>query len=329
MELGNDIGGSIRVPAVMCGVVGHCATRGVLPSLDVSFGCSCIDRLIARMVHPIVWMGRAGPMARNVEDVTAMVELLGGDVAEGLRRPQEDSNLADYRIAVWRSHEICPAGGEVSDAMRKAVAALEAAGATVEELEPPVDPLETYRVYLRFLGPFMGMHMPKQQKRNAKNGRAQDSFPSEIRSPFWEMDMAGVHGVPEGSKLACEEATITWDDYLKERYDVVLCPIFPREAWPNESEPNDMLADTKTLSRKMIVDGEERFYGDCLFWPHLSVLCGFPATGFPVCFSQQGGLPVGLQAFGAKGSDFIVLDVVQKLMQALGRNDFQPPPSFS
>ena len=121
---------------------------------------------------------------------------------------------------------------------------------------------------------------------------------------------------------------LLWDDYLK-TFDAVLSPIFPCEAWPHASGPKDTLADAQVLSRKLLVDGEERYYGDALFWPHLSVLCGLAATGFPVCFAPETGLPVGLQAFGAKGNDFIVLDVVQKLMEKLDMTDFHPPPGFS
>ena len=67
IELGSDIGGSIRIPSVMCGVVGHCATRGVIPAMNIELGWSCIDRILARYLEPIIWMGRSGPMARNVE----------------------------------------------------------------------------------------------------------------------------------------------------------------------------------------------------------------------------------------------------------------------
>ena len=176
----------------------------------------------------------------------------------------------------------------------------------------------------------MRMHMPKEQKKNVQKGRASDSYPSGIRSPFPEMDRAGVLGIPEETKFKYDVASASWDKYL-ENYDVMISPIFPCEAWVNESGPHTMLADAQVLSRKLRFDGEERFYGDCLFWSHLSVLFGLPATGFPVCFTPKGNepLPVGLQAIGAKGNDFIVLDIVQKLMKELGMNQFQPPQGFA
>lgn len=327
MEIGTDIAGSVRIPAVMCGVVGHLATREVSPSLNYQLGSRLIDGLIAKQSEGIVFLARAGPMARNAEDVIAMLEVFGGEATQALPRPKEGSSLADYRLAIWRSHEISPTGNEVSAAIDKTVMALEEVGCTVEELEPPVDPKETHKIYLQYLSAWTKLHMPKEQKLNAKKGRAQDSYPSDIRSPFADMDIASVYGIPEDTQAAYEKAAHAWDDYLK-KYDAILCPIFPREAWPNESKPNDMLSDAKLLSRTLMVDGEERYYGDSMFWPHLSALFGLPATGFPVDFTTQGGLPIGLQAIGAKMNDFIVLDVVQKLMKELGRDEFQPPPDF-
>jgi len=346
MELGSDIGGSIRIPAVMCGVVGHCPTRGVCPTwLDIHYGSrwwcwccrpnGCFDRIVKKIGNPIVWLARIGPMARTVEDVTAMLTVLGGDVAKSLPRPRKDSSLRDYRIAVWRSHEICPPGREVNRAMDKAVTALIAAGVTVDDIELPMDPVETYKIYLRYLSRFMCMHTPWRQRRNARRKRARESFPSDIRSPFWEMDHAVVHGIPIGTREAYDEAVNIWDDFLKTQYDVILYPIFPCEAWPNASGPHDMLSDAKLLSRKLLVDNEERYYGDALFWSHLSVLLGLPTTAFPVGFTtttdkstKNVNLPVGLQVMGATGNDFIVLDVADKLMKALGNDKFQPPPSF-
>jgi amidase len=327
MEIGTDIAGSVRIPAVMCGVVGHLATREISPSLNPQFGIKFIDGLVAKFSQGIVFLARAGPMARNAEDVIAMLEVfVGAEAADTLPRPTEGSSLADYRVAIWGSSEISPAGTEVSAAIDKAVMALEEAGCTVEELEPPTDLEDTYKIYLQYLSAWTKLHMPLWQKLNARKGRAQDSYPLDIKSPFAEMDNASVNGIPEETQATYDMAAQAWDDYLK-NYDAILGPIFPREAWPNESKPYEQLSQAKLLSRTLMVDGEERYYGDSMFWSHLANLFGLPVTGFPVD-SKTSGLPVGLQAIGAKNNDFIVLDVVQKLMKELGRDQFQPPPGF-
>ena len=327
LELGSDIGGSVRLPAVCCGVVGHVATRDVVPKMDVQLGlCGCIDRLINTEIDKTAWMARYGPMARTAEDVIALLDILGGDVAASLERPKPGTRLSDYRVALWRTHETCPAGRDVSKAMELAASALKAAGATVEELEFPMDPSKTYRIYLLYLSTFMKDHMSEEQKKNVKAGCPEKSYPSDMKSPFAEMDSACVNGVPEGTDEAYEKATGVWDACLKQ-YDAVLCPIMPGKAWKCASEERDTVAQAKTLNRPLDVDGEERRYGDGSFWAHLSALFGLPATGFPVMYSSD-GLPVGLQAIGAKGNDFMVLDVVKLLMKELGSDNFQPPEGY-
>lgn len=247
LELGSDIGGSVRLPSVFCGVVGHVATRGVVPALDIQLGCaSCVDRLINRHLEHSAWMGRYGPMARTAEDVTALLTILGGDMAAGLQQPRTNSRLADYRVAIWRTNKVFPPGTEIQHAMETAVAALKAAGATVDELEVPMDPMESYRIYLLYLSAFMKDHLPREQKANAKAGRPQDSYPDDIKSPFAEMDLACVHGIPDGTQEAFEKATIVWDDCFKQ-YDAVLSPIAPCGPWTNTSAPRDMLAQATVV----------------------------------------------------------------------------------
>lgn len=338
LEVGSDIGGSIRIPAMFCGIVGHCPTRGLLPSLSkIEMGCcGCFDNLVHKLSEPLVWMGRGGPMARYTEDVVTMLEVMAGEKTEALRQPKQNSKIKDYRVGIWRTQDKFPIGRQVTNAINKAVTALKKSGATVVEIEPPVDPMESYTVYLQYLSCFTKLHMPKQQKQNAKNGHPQDSYPSDIQSPFDQMDMASVNGVPNGTDKKLQSIESAWDDYLKQNFDVVFCPIFPCEAYPNANSPNDMLSDAKLCARKLELDVNmtttEMYYGDGLFWQHLQTLLGLPATGFPVKFTDKdatgSSLPVGLQAFAAKGGDFIVLDTVDKLMKELGASTFRPPPNF-
>ena len=329
LELGTDLAGSVRLPSALCGVVGHCATFGVVPDITPAFGHAWLDRRLAQFAAGANRMARTGPMARTAEDVTAMLEVLGGDAAAHLPRPSARA-LGDCRVGVWRSHAAYPPNRQVRAALEQVVAALEGAGATVEEVEPPVDPLETYRTYLRGLGAFgkaFGMPMPMRQKVRALLGRARDSYPAAMPSPMSEFDTVLVRGPGAEHAAAVADATGTWDDYLR-RYDAVVCPIFPCEAWPGASEPYDMLTAAAVSGRALIVDGESRFYGDGFFWPHVQVLGGFPATGFPVHLSPE-GLPVGLQAFGCRDSDFVVLDVVRRLMHELHEGGrFPSPPDF-
>jgi aspartyl-tRNA(Asn)/glutamyl-tRNA(Gln) amidotransferase subunit A len=84
--LGSDTGGSIRIPAACCGVVGFKPTWGLV-SLDGCFP------LAPSLDH-------AGPMARSVEDCTVMMEAL----VSGFERSTLDS-LEDVRVGIaWTDH---------------------------------------------------------------------------------------------------------------------------------------------------------------------------------------------------------------------------------
>ncbi|HEV7158233.1 MAG TPA: amidase family protein, partial [Caulobacteraceae bacterium] len=114
LELGSDIGGSIRVPAAFCGVVGHkpsyelIPTRGhVPPGLDGA---------------PIV-LGVVGPMARSVADLElALLVLAGpdGEEAKGYRvalpRPRH-KHIADYRVLVVDHHPAAALASEIRAAL--------------------------------------------------------------------------------------------------------------------------------------------------------------------------------------------------------------------
>ncbi|MCP3938815.1 MAG: glutamyl-tRNA amidotransferase, partial [Actinomycetia bacterium] len=70
LELGSDIGGSIRIPAHMCGVVGHKPSHGIVPSTGHIPGPP------GSLSAPDLFV--AGPMARSVEDVAAALQLITG-----------------------------------------------------------------------------------------------------------------------------------------------------------------------------------------------------------------------------------------------------------
>lgn len=130
--LGSDTGGSVRVPAALCGVCGLRGTAG---------------RVSNRGSIPVAWTFDAiGPMARSAADVAEVLSAIAGydpgDPASA------DVPVEDYAAALARGPEgvrIGLLGGdwmealmpEVADCVRAAAEALESVGASVEEVELP------------------------------------------------------------------------------------------------------------------------------------------------------------------------------------------------
>jgi aspartyl-tRNA(Asn)/glutamyl-tRNA(Gln) amidotransferase subunit A len=130
--LGSDTGGSIRIPASLCGVVGLKPTYG---------------RVSTRGVVPLSWsLDHVGPMARRVADVALLLQVIAGrDSADpasvNLRTDDYVGELEDgvqgWRIGVIADEWLGELALEVNASFRGAVDALAGAGDWIDELAAP------------------------------------------------------------------------------------------------------------------------------------------------------------------------------------------------
>ncbi len=150
LGLGTDLGGSVRVPAAFCGVVGFKPTAGRCDDPG-RFSCPVGQRAVASQV---------GVLGRSVDDVA-----LGLEVINGGARPAPDGslapamplldpaavNLAGLRVAFYTDDGTFTPAPAVRRAVREAVAALEARGARVQAWSPP-DPARARDLFFGVLG---------------------------------------------------------------------------------------------------------------------------------------------------------------------------------
>ena len=132
LGLGTDIGGSARVPAAFCGIVGYKPTQGRTP--DEGRGSFSIgQRAIVSQV---------GVLARSVDDVALALGVITGAPASALEPPITlgDSRAVDVgalRVAVYEDDGIFPAAPAMRRAVREGAQLLAAAGARVTTWSPP------------------------------------------------------------------------------------------------------------------------------------------------------------------------------------------------
>ncbi len=131
-SLGSDTGGSIRIPASLCGVVG----------LKPTFG-----RVSLRGVIPLSWnLDHAGPLARRVHDAALILQAVAGfDPEDPASRdaPVDDYQAAlkdgvrGWRVALASGEYFAKADAEVLEAVQAAGRLFEELGAAVEQVELP------------------------------------------------------------------------------------------------------------------------------------------------------------------------------------------------
>ena len=139
LEIGSDIGGSIRTPAAFCGVWGHKPTFGAL-DLDGHF--------FPRTDGARSALGVIGPLARDPDDLAAALDIMA-DVPLPRPAPRQ---IADWRILILPEHPLARAQGAMRGAVERVGEAFARAGATVDRTSDKLPDLARQHInYIRML----------------------------------------------------------------------------------------------------------------------------------------------------------------------------------
>ena len=314
LEIGSDIGGSIRVPAHFCGVFGHKPTWGLCPGRGQSLVKTAAMTDIAVI----------GPLARAARDLRLALDALAGpdpidtDLTVNLPEPRAGS-LRDLRIAVWAEEPGHATSGETTALIEALAGELERAGATVSRTaRPAIDPTEAYRVYLALLNAAWSARVPEEELVRQREKKAQ------LRPEDASADAVMLRAVDLSHRdwLHLNERRHqirrAWADFLRD-WDVLLCPAFATPALPH-------MQQGATWERTHTIDERIIPYNDMLFWP--GITCGFhlPASVAPIGMSAA-GLPIGVQIVGPLFGDRTTIRVAELIEQA--GHGFVAPPGWN
>lgn len=313
LELGSDIGGSIRIPAHFCGVYGHKPTHGIIS-------------LNGHIPGPPGTVGEpdlavAGPMARSAEDLELLLEVLAGPspaMQPGWQLklpPSRQKSLKKFRVLLWTDDPVAPIDSRLAAQYRALEQALRDAGVAVDKGSPlGMGMADFYPLYLGLLGGAMGNAQPRLQ-RNLLGLAAPvlRKVGGYIAAPrFFEEFLAGMGQSHADWQVKSERRHRLRRKILPvfEQYDVILMPPGLTTALPHQHSPEMPL-------RKIRIDGQERNYPDMFMWISLATLLGLPATSAPVGVTPD-GLPVNIQIVGAPYEDRTTLRFAALLADVMG-----------
>lgn len=314
LEIGSDIGASIRNPAHYCGVYGHKATYGIV-SMEGHF----LPGVFAAGDISV-----AGPMARSADDLAVAMELLVGPKAQEARaasyrlvRPRH-TKLNDYRIAVMLNDPV----SDVDEAVQDAIAALarwleQRVRALSMTARPAFSSQEAWDVYIKLLRSATSRRQTDEdfalnvEKARQLKGDDQSYFAKMLRGyTMSHRDWLQVNN-------RRHEMRRLWEDFFKD-YDLLLCPTAASAAFPHDHEG-------ERHERTITVNGRKVPAVDQLFWAGYSGCFYLPATVAPIGLTAT-GLPVGVQIVAAEHEDMTAIQFARLIEH--NYYGFTPPPQF-
>ncbi len=271
--LGSDTSGSGRCPPALCGVVGHRPSANLISRKGVVPLCTSFDTV--------------SPIAQTVADATVLLDALS---AKSNYASLLSEDVCELRVGIARAHFFDDLDSEVAKAMDEALYVIARLVAGTKELEVPRDNFRTI-----FDAEIYEFHESMAAKT------------PELYQPltlFRVQKTAGISAtdyIRERRRLMVFRSNA---ERIFERVDVVITPTVPAPA-PKLADLEALaIPDVRPFEMKYLLRNTAPF--SSLFWPSMSVPCGF----------SRDGLPIGIQISSRPGGDSIVLRVAHAYEQA-------------
>ncbi|MFB6266999.1 MAG: amidase [Halodesulfurarchaeum sp.] len=289
---GSDAGGSIRIPASLCGVYGLKPTYGLVPAADRP---NAFGSVTPFTVH--------GPLSRTVEDAALALSVMAGVhprdplsvPAVGDYRGAVDRPIDDLHIAFSPDMGIYPIEPGVRSTLEDAISAFERAGATVDAVDPDFGPHVDQDTVLDAFYTMARARWRALFDTLEGMGFDPDGTDRDRLRPYL-VDLVLDAPAPSRSDLERANRTRTrvFDAIqdLFERYDLLATATLATTAFPHGDPPEEIDGTAIEPLRGWVLTQPFNF-------------TGHPAASIPAGFVD--GLPVGMQLVGRRFEDETVL----------------------
>ncbi len=272
--IGTDTAGSVRCPAALCGLVGHRPSRGILSSDGIVPLAKTFDT--------------PGPITRTVRDAATVLDCLTQPGATRLSDTL-DEPVTNLKVGIARNL-VVDADSEVERCFEAAVATISGLVDQPKEIEllwetpPQIRSYEIYNYHKEMLQLTPELYDPRTLDR--------------VRATEGVSDTEYERALRELSEFNQQQVG------LFDTLDAVLTPT-TLVAAPSLAEL-DALDSAKLRDYELRYLLKNTFPFSSLWWPSVSVPCGFTGEG----------LPVGLQISAAPGADDVALRLAHAYEQA-------------
>ena len=314
LQLGSDIGASIRNPAHYRGVTGHKPTWGIVPLRGHTAS--------GTLAMPDISV--AGPLARSAEDLALALSVLAGPdeldaPGRRLQLPKPTKvQLADYRVALLVQDPNSAVEAEYAARLEEVGRILQRLGATVSfEARPAFDTRAAHALYIRLLRAVTTARLQPEafadwQRRAAALRPEDDSYRARIARAATMLHREWLAAHEERTKLRW-----TWHAFFRD-WDVLLTPAAAGAAWPHDQHGD-------RIDRVIAVNGRKEDVNNQLFWAGISGIVRLPSTVGPIGLTKA-GLPLGVQIIADHLQDLTAIDFARLLAQEIG--GFVSPPGY-
>jgi amidase len=289
LGLGNDAGGSVRVPALFAGITALKPTVGRFPA-DASVGPR--DLTLSSQLFPVT-----GPLARTVGDLRLALEIMNGPDPRDPRvvpAPIRGVPLPrPLRVAV------CPDPGQMGssdsaqEAVLKAANLLSAAGYEVVELDVP-RMNEALDAYEHLIMTEFNLSLPILQRLLNEDGQRYIQYAMALRGPV---------DLPQYIAYTATRLSLQrdWATFM-EQYPLILGPVYAAEVPPVGYNAFSLEAHREVAAAMRLCKA--------------STLVGLPAVAVPT--GVVGGRPQGVQVIGQAYREDLCLEAAEFIEQAVG-----------
>lgn len=316
LELGSDLGGSLRIPAHFCGVYTIKPTWGIVP-------------MTGHIPPPPgqegdIDVGVLGPLTRSAADLDLVLPIIAGpNTSAGIAwrlelPPPRAESLDGYRIAAWLDDPYSPIDDQTAALYERLIGDLATVGARITTTEMPVPLAGMHDIAQRLIQASASAWVPEEGYLSLVERATSASLDDDSPPVRWARNITqGVRAFKMAEQQR-DRMKAAWAEFFT-RYDALLCPTMPTPAFPHDHTPD-------VDSRRIPFNEETIPYGDQYAWLQAIGAVHLPAVVAPVGLTPA-GLPVGIQIVGPHLEDRTQIDVARHLEAITG--GFRAPPAYA